>query len=192
MKKIKINLSLNNYRREGVRKEIYVTIFALAILFSTYNIYKTFTLNSYNDGLSLKISELEKKVKKETDLLKVDTKSIKPLQEKVLVINDIIAKGTFSWVTLFSRLERAVPSKITVTRIIPNFTTKELSLNGIAKDYQKALSFVDKLGKSEYFSDAILLKHNEKDQIFVSADGRVTKGPKQVLFYITVKYEDMG
>lgn len=190
--KLTINLTLGKYKREGVRRELYIILFVIGAVFTMYNGYKYFTLAGDVDVLSGRVAVLNSQIDEEVVSLKINPKEIESLKDEINVFNSIIVKENFAWTTLLDRLERTVPSRVVVEKISPNFSNRRISIAGNATDFQKVISFVEKLGKSKYFSDAILLSHSEKKNIRITAEGKVDRSATKIQFTVTALYEGIG
>lgn len=190
--KLSINLALGKYKREGVRSELYIVLFLIGALLTIYNGYKYFTLSGDVTVLVEKVSVLDSKLKEEVVSLKINPKDIGKLKDEINVLNTIIIKENFEWTTLLDRLERTVPSRVVVEKISPNFSNKRISITGNGTDFQKVLTFVENLGKSKYFSDAILLSHSENRNVRMTADGKLDTSNTKIQYTITALYEGIG
>jgi hypothetical protein len=67
--------------------------------------------------------------------------------------NAAIKRRTFSWTTFLGRIEGLVPKGVGITGIRPDFGTLNVDISGTATDMGALTEFLERLTRSEYFSD---------------------------------------
>ncbi len=92
---------------------------------------------------------LEEETRREEKRLTADIRAEEQLSRlRVDLVNGIILKKTFSWTTLFSELEAALPGPSFLTALTPNFTAEgavALRLGVTSRDLDDLLSLINSL-----------------------------------------------
>lgn len=107
----------------------------------------------------------------------VSEDAIKAMASEVQLINRLLGQKSFSWTAFLSDLEERVPSKLSVSRIQPDFNSGQVLLGGSAPSLKEVTEFVGRLQKDP-FEDPFLMEQEEHER----------DGKKEVNFSIRFKY----
>jgi len=83
----------------------------------------------------------------------IDKKTINATYNEADFANAAIRRRVFSWTEFLNRIEAIVPDGVGITGIRPNFKSLDVDISGTAKDMDSLTSFIERLTRSEYFSD---------------------------------------
>lgn len=179
VKKISINLSTGRHVKSAVPAILTVVLFLVVAVYSFHNVY----VHNVNLKDLAVYEKLGVRVDGEDSMRGASMRrsGVKALVKKIKAINEIIYKETFSWTELLSALEQSVPRNISIVEITPEFDEGTIEIGGVAKSMDGVFKFVEKLGASKRFSDAVLLKHSENKKRSGSGG--------DLVFTISVSYE---
>lgn len=108
--------------------------------------------------LGARVEGQEASMKRAEDTLKeyartVDSETVSATYTEADFANAAIARRVFSWTLFLGRVEELVPKGVGITSIRPDFNTLDVDISGTAKDMETLTEFLDRLTRSEYFSD---------------------------------------
>lgn len=185
MEKITINLSTGRYARRQSVRLIATALTLVALAFSYHTAYDYYVNAKTISLLKEEVVRLgEAKVIKaepRKDFPKIPAAS---LEKKVLAINDIIVRETFSWTELLTGIEEVTPGNVSIVRITPDFKSNQIAISGMAASVKDALFFVTNLSGSPKFGEAFLLKHSEEKGDELSRE--------RVFFNVSANYGRQG
>lgn len=107
----------------------------------------------------------------------VSEEAIKEMANEIQLINQLLRQKSFSWTAFLSDLEERVPSKLSVSRIQPDFNGGQVLLGGSAPSLREVTELVGRLRKDP-FEDPFLMEQEEHER----------DGKKEVNFSIRFKY----
>jgi Tfp pilus assembly protein PilN len=162
MMKIDINLSVKRRRRSVVPNMVAIGLLLMAAAYTWHNAELYRFNQSQITLLGEQLTRLEKTLEAKGSPVPTATREdIKLLREEAVYINKLIVRETFSWTELLTSLEKKVPKGVSIVQISPEFETRTIKVSGMAKSKKDVLRLVDRLGRSDEFSDVFLLKHKD-------------------------------
>ena len=160
------NLATYQYTDKRVAAFWLFFLFALALIFSFYNVYTYKTTLTKLDQSSVgmerlqgDVSALKKDLQEKTGQIGArGERHAEKLKEKIDWLNEIIGRKRFSWSELLYSLENASPPKISIDSIKPSYSGKKIRIAGQGKTVDAVTLLVDRLKESEYMRKCLLLK----------------------------------
>ena len=77
--------------------------------------------------------------------------------QRISFYNEVLAKDSFRWTHLLSRMEELVPDGVGLRSIQPDFHNRSLKIGGLARNLDKLQRFLDNLLAAKDFSAVYLL-----------------------------------
>ncbi|PNU20805.1 hypothetical protein C2E25_05315 [Geothermobacter hydrogeniphilus] len=127
--------------------------------------------------LQQRIGELESQLGINADSTPINDAEFSAQLKEIRFSNQIIARDSYRWSLLLSRLEEVLPAKVRITSIRPQFKDGTILLRGEARKVEDLQEFLDRLQKSAAFRDVLLL-----DQALKAA-GREMPGSQGVMTF---------
>ncbi|MBI3804495.1 MAG: PilN domain-containing protein [Nitrospirae bacterium] len=182
MDRFTINLASGDFiKRRAVG--IGLSLLALVLIFLIgLDVLQFFNLKESNAAFDLRIGRvLKEKQQLQGEIGKmgrnVSDDSEKSMQKEIRVANQLLKQRRFSWTTFLSDLEGRVPSKVSVTRVQPDFNSGLVVLGGVAPSLKEVTQFVGRLQSDPF------------EEVFLTEQGDLEKeGKKGVNFSIRFKY----
>lgn len=185
MEKITINLSTGRYARGQSVRLMAAALTIVAFVFSYHTAYDYYvnakTISLLKEEAARLGHARGAKAAPRKDFSKIPAAS---LEKKVLAINDIIIRETFSWTELLTGVEEVTPGNVSIVRITPDFNSNQIAISGMAASVKDALSFVTNLSSSPKFGNAFLLRHSEEKGDELSRE--------RVFFNVSANYGRQG
>lgn len=117
-----------------------------------------------------RIRQAEEAIRQREDSLsslpdRLSTTEMMRFDARVRLYNHIIEGANFSWSGLLFELEQAIPDRVALDEIQPDFGVGGVSLVGTARTMEDVLDCVQRLKEREVFHQVYLLNHqaNEKE-----------------------------
>lgn len=165
--KLALNLASGNARRGAWRPWLLGAGLALGLGLSAVHALYFASLVRGREPAERKLRQLEAEVEQlETRVRSANDdpreKLGKSLATRVDAYNRIIEAAAFSWTSLLTELEKAVPSGVSLSAIQPDPRTGKVSLSGAAKRFEDVATFLRLLQQSPAFRDVYLLRQGAK------------------------------
>ncbi|MFQ5839639.1 MAG: PilN domain-containing protein [Candidatus Methylomirabilales bacterium] len=152
----------------------------LTILLSAGHALLYRTLDREARALRVRGAQVEEGLKKlEARLFAVEAPPKADLTRRITLYNEIVERASFSWSRLLFELEKAIPQRVRLTEIQPEFTSRLVRLRGKAASFEDLLTFVRGLEARTSFSEVFVLQH---------ALSKEKGGPGRIAFTIGLTY----
>ena len=160
--KLNLNLARRPYVHRRALFASYGIVLGCLLLVLILNLNYALRLREATSKLEVRLAEMRDRFESPDDNVPVDISEIqlKELAENVAFANEVLDRDAFRWTTLLNRLEDISPAGITVTSLTPDFKTREVELNGLARDVEALRRFLDRLLASDSFADTYLLSQD--------------------------------
>lgn len=158
--KFTTNYSDYPYRSKQVAKKVlWLLVLATAgFLFFAY-IEAEFNRREIN-RLETSIDRLHLAIEKEKGSEKT-LSDPKKLDRKVLLVNEVIIKKSFSWTGFLNDLEKATPKDISIKKIEPHFNDYSVNLSGEALSLKELTHLILSLEGKPQFSNVFLFDQKQ-------------------------------
>lgn len=159
MRKITINLA-EREKGEGLAPALGAVILLFAAFLTWHNIERYSSNRSQIELLKERTAAFEKNLPdgfKKDGLASVEDRKI--LLDNIEFVNGYAYRKSFSWTSLLTSLEEALPDDVHLVRISPEFNSGKVNVTGFTRSIDSALSTVDRMGKAG-FLEVFLLKHS--------------------------------
>lgn len=182
MDRFQINLSSGDaIKRRVVLVSLYLAMAALAGLIGI-DLKKYSEMQESKAAFDVRIGRVrneQRQLQEEIGKLgrNVSDDAVKAMQNEIQLINQLLRQKSFSWTVFLSDLEERVPSKLSVSRIQPDFNSGKVILEGSAPSLKEVTELIGRLQKDP-FEEAFLMQQDD-----LRRDGK-----KEVNFSIRFKY----
>ncbi|ORJ62911.1 PilN domain-containing protein [Geothermobacter hydrogeniphilus] len=172
-----INLATHSHVNRRALYAGYVCICAVLLLSLGVHLADWRASTRQSRLLQQRIGELESQLGVKADSTPINDAEFSAQLKEIRFSNQIIARDSYRWSLLLSRLEEVLPPDVRVTSIRPQFKDGTILLRGEARKVKDLQELLDRLQASEAFTDVLLLDQARRD-----AD-RATPGSRGVITF---------
>ena len=164
------NLSTYSYTDKKLALSAYLLTAFIVLMFTAYNLSSYLEAITDKDRLLNKLDLVRKELslielnlsQEKADLAKTNSVHLAGEAAKEIDnINALIEKKSFSWSELFYCIEKATPKGVSIEAIKPNYTTKKVTIKGVALRLKDITKFVDNLKDTKYVKNGFLVSEQE-------------------------------
>ncbi|MBI3359170.1 MAG: PilN domain-containing protein [Nitrospirae bacterium] len=158
--KFHVNLATKDSQRNKIVQISLYLLLALLVLLFIWNFNGYIMARERISLLNTNVRQVQEKSKKlGSGFASKDVLSI--LTKEVSFVNGLLEKRAFSWTLFLSKLEEAVPSNISVTKLEPDFKDGQITVSGKALSLQDLTKLIIRIEDSPDFEDLFLVNQKE-------------------------------
>lgn len=154
-----INLATRTYLNKRLLNQISFGVIAVLVVLLGWNI----TRLTWNFGEQRRLDSEVKALEGSLNIRPggVSEKDFTRQQARIRFFNEIIDRKGTAWLNLLELVENATPDGISLSALTPGKKSGELKLEGRARSFAAVRQYVEKLEGARFFSDVLLLSHQE-------------------------------
>lgn len=160
--KVTLNLASRRYINRRALNQLGMLIILLLMVILTFQVRGYFQRRSQVQDYQKNLAEMSQEYQQ---LLGETPRSLSPQQVEVQKIEfhkaeELLQRDAFRWTALFDRMEKRLPSGVSITSFNPDYKSKKLSLVGVAKNLPDLQELLKNLHKDS-FTQVFLQNQNQ-------------------------------
>ncbi len=152
-----INLATRTYLDHRLLNRLAFCVIAVLVAVLGWNISRIASNMGEQSRLNAEITAIQARSGTKPDGIS-ETASVHQ-KTSIRFYNEIIERKSTNWLSLLDLLENVTPEGISLSALTPVKKLEELKLEGRARSFKVVQLYLEKLESSKYFSNILLLSH---------------------------------